>query len=83
MMGVMDTLTDKEDWHKKVFIEDDIEKWREEAMAIPDEDLMAAAAAPSSDWYRASPVNLDAEDLPGTAVTRVKGIMSSVAFDYV
>ncbi|KAK7741270.1 hypothetical protein SLS63_000823 [Diaporthe eres] len=54
MMGIMDMLTDKEDWHKKVFIESVTEKWREEAMAIPDEDLMAAAAAPSSDWYSAS-----------------------------
>lgn len=82
MMGIMDMLTDKEDWHKKVFIESVTEKWREEAMAIPDEDLMAAAAAPSSDWYSASLVGLDAEDIPGTAATRVKGIMSSVAFDY-
>ncbi|KAG6361951.1 hypothetical protein INS49_010180 [Diaporthe citri] len=78
----MDTLTDKEDWHKKVFIESITEKWREEAMAIPDEDVMAAAAAPSSDWYRASLVDMDAEDRPSTAATRVKSIMSRVAFDY-
>lgn len=83
MMGIMDTLTDKDDWHKKIFIESIIEKWREEAMAIPDEDLMAAAAAPSSDWDRASLVGMDAEDRPGTAATRVRGIMSTVAFDYV
>lgn len=73
MMGIMYTLTDKEDWHKKVFIESITEKWREEAMAIPDEDLMAAASL----------VDMDAEDSPSTAVTRVKGIMSSAAFDYV
>lgn len=83
MMGIMDMLTDKEDWYKKVFIGSIVEKWREEVMTIPDEDLMAAAAAPSSDWYRASQVDLDAEDRPGAAATRVKGIMSRGAFDYV
>lgn len=83
MMNIMNKLTDKEDWQKKVFIKSITEKWREEAMAILDEDLMAAAAAPSSDWYRASLGHMDAEDGAGKAATPVQGIMSTVAFDYV
>lgn len=83
MIVIMDILTDKQDWHKKIFIKSITEKWREEAMAILDDDLMAAAAAPSSDWYRASLGHMDAEDGVVKAATRVQGIMSTVAFDYV
>ncbi|KAK1757322.1 hypothetical protein QBC47DRAFT_375666 [Echria macrotheca] len=39
MMLVMDRLTDKPDWHVKVFDQDIVAKWREEALAWPDEDL--------------------------------------------
>ncbi|KAL2128960.1 hypothetical protein VTI74DRAFT_8414 [Chaetomium olivicolor] len=42
MMMVMDCLTDKPDWHVKVFDEEIAEKWRQEALAWPDQDL----------WYR-------------------------------
>lgn len=83
MMGVMNSLTDKKDWHKKVFDEAIVEKWREEAMAIPDQNLMTAAAAPSSDWYRAGPVDVGTEPRPENTSTRVEGIMSKAAFDYV
>lgn len=67
MIVIMDILTDKEDWHKKTFIKSITEKWRAEAMAILDEDLMAAAAAPSSDWYRASLGHMGAENGAGKA----------------
>lgn len=36
MLGIMDKLTDKPDWHKKVFDETIVAKWRQEALAIPD-----------------------------------------------
>ena len=36
MMHIMDRLTDKKDWNKKVFDEGIVAKWREEAKAIPD-----------------------------------------------
>ena len=35
MMIVMDTLTDKPDWHRKVFDDRIARKWTEEALAIP------------------------------------------------
>lgn len=37
MLAVMESLTDKEEWHQKVFDEGIVSKWREEAMAIPGE----------------------------------------------
>ncbi|KAK3904892.1 hypothetical protein C8A05DRAFT_13257 [Staphylotrichum tortipilum] len=40
MMMVMDLLTDKPDWHIKVFDDEIAEKWRQEALAWPDADLM-------------------------------------------
>lgn len=35
MMIVMDTLTDKPDWHRKVFDDKIARKWTDEALAIP------------------------------------------------
>jgi Protein of unknown function (DUF4246) len=49
MMSIMDRLTDKEDWHKKVFDDDIVSKWREEALAIPDEQFRNLA---QSDKYQ-------------------------------
>ncbi|KAL1612138.1 hypothetical protein SLS60_000361 [Paraconiothyrium brasiliense] len=36
MMHIMDRLTDKPDWSKKVWDEEIVDKWRTEAKAIPD-----------------------------------------------
>lgn len=84
MMGVMDKITDKKDWHKKVFDETICEKWREEAMSIPDRDIMAAAAAPQSSWDQEHLARMSMDpDARIEAPTTVKGIMSKVAFDYV
>jgi hypothetical protein len=49
MMSVMDLLTDKENWHKKVFDEKIVAKWRDEALAIPDLDLWNIATNGSGD----------------------------------
>lgn len=38
MMMIMEKLTDKQDWHLKVFDQMIVDKWREEALAIPDEE---------------------------------------------
>lgn len=35
MLGVMSALTDKTDWHKKVFDDEIAAKWKQEACAIP------------------------------------------------
>ena len=39
MMLVMDRLTDKPNWHIKVFDDEIAEKWKTEALAWPNEDL--------------------------------------------
>jgi hypothetical protein len=39
LMLVMDRLTDKPDWHVKVFDDEIAEKWKTEALAWPDADL--------------------------------------------
>ncbi|KAI1423131.1 hypothetical protein F5Y12DRAFT_716640 [Xylaria sp. FL1777] len=44
MMHIMDRLTDKPDWHKKVFDENIVTQWRAEALAYPDEVLWTLAA---------------------------------------
>ncbi|KUI66951.1 hypothetical protein VM1G_01933 [Cytospora mali] len=75
MMSIMDRLTDKKDWHKKVFDDAILEKWREEAMAIPDEEFMKIAAAPQSLW--SSTTGWRKNNPP-----KVKDIMSKDAFDY-
>lgn len=67
MMHVMDRLTDKVDWHKKVFDDKIVAKWRAEALAYPDEVLwvLAATSATSS----SSPP--------------ITGVMTEKTFDYV
>ena len=39
MMLVMDSLTDKVDWHKKIFDAEIVGKWRKEALEQPEEGL--------------------------------------------
>ncbi|PGH14080.1 hypothetical protein AJ80_06084 [Polytolypa hystricis UAMH7299] len=39
MMVLMDRLTDKVDWHKKVFDEEIVAKWRKEALEQPEDQL--------------------------------------------
>ncbi|KAI0429081.1 hypothetical protein F5Y09DRAFT_311426 [Xylaria sp. FL1042] len=66
MMHIMDRLTDKIDWHKKVFDDEIVAQWRAEALAYPDEVLWKLAANNTDD--------------PSIVPTR--GIMSGNAFDY-
>lgn len=44
-MLIMETLTDKPDWHKKVFDDEIVAKWRAEAMAYPNDELWNAAVS--------------------------------------
>ena len=45
MMIVMDRLTDKPDWHQKIFDEEIVSKWTDEALALPVEPLYKQIAA--------------------------------------
>lgn len=67
MMHIMDRLTDKVDWHRKVFDDEIVDKWRIEALAYPDEALWELAVTSTS--------SLDLQP--------IKGIMTKKIFDYV
>jgi hypothetical protein len=50
-MDIMEKLTDKENWHVKVFDEDVVAKWRKEALAIPDDHFWnLAVTAKRQHW---------------------------------
>lgn len=50
VMDVMEKLTDKFDWHKKVF-DEDVTNRRQEALAIPDEELYKLARSGKHQWW--------------------------------
>jgi len=83
MMSIMDRLTDKDDWHKKVFDDEIVSKWRAEALAIPDEQFcMLAKRDRYQYWDEDGNVNVqdgrDAHD-----AEPLKGIMTTNTFDCV
>jgi hypothetical protein len=80
MMNIMDRLTDKEGWHTKVFDDGIVSKWRQEAMAIPDEYFNQLATRDKSHRWGSDgnftythDENLDA----------LEGIMTTHAFNFV
>ena len=77
MMSIMDRLTDKPGWHKKVFDETIVSKWREEALSIPDDEFLKIS------WHAKGWVYNDYEtNLPAT-FKKFTGIMTSHTFDCV
>lgn len=86
MMAIMDRLTDKPEWHRKVFDDAIVSKWKQEAMAVPDEEWMKVAAAPGSEWVRPRRrvIHTDGQTRQvAVAAQEVVGVMSEQAFDYV
>ncbi|KAI1078347.1 hypothetical protein F5B20DRAFT_547833 [Whalleya microplaca] len=71
MMMVMDRLSDKRDWHNKVFDDTIVSKWREEALAIPDRKFNDLVRSCKSRW-----------ELHNDAPQFLKGVFSPEAFDY-
>jgi hypothetical protein len=67
MMDVMEKLTDKPDWNKKVFDKAIVAKWGTEALAVPDYDLYLLAN----------------EDGPDEYGQQLEGILDGNAFDCV
>lgn len=68
MMVLMDRLSDKVDWHKKVFDEEIVSKWRKEALEQPEDKLFSQVV----------------EGRSGIKVSMPRApIMSEAAFDYV
>ncbi|RYP69563.1 hypothetical protein DL771_006078 [Monosporascus sp. 5C6A] len=93
MMFIMEQLTDKENWHKKIFDEEIVAKWRKEALEYPDELLWIQATGRgrknpeqlASEWVRRS---VDEDGLDPTykkswsSLPRLQGIISERGFDY-
>ncbi|KAH7092376.1 hypothetical protein FB567DRAFT_545535 [Paraphoma chrysanthemicola] len=71
MMSVMDKLTDKPDWHKKVFDDEIATKWRDEALAVPNDEFYHLATN-GKRWDGGN--DSDHGETP-------EGIMSEAAFD--
>lgn len=84
MMSIMDRLTDKEDWHKKVFDDTIVSKWRKEAMAIPDEHFWKLATGDKRQWWNKDTGELKIQDDFGSNhVKPLKGVMNAASFDCV
>jgi len=79
MMLVMDRLTDKPDWHKKIFDDNITAKWRAEALAWPDDDLWSRATRGKRD---ARYSGREAGDETGKQ-REIENILSDECFDFV
>lgn len=78
MMHIMDRLTDKKEWNKKVFDEEIVEKWRAEAKAIPDAEFWNAAVSDKWDFY---PFNEEVEEEGEEVVVRFRCLLEGVVND--
>ena len=83
MMDVMEKLTDKQDWHKRVFDAEVVEKWKKEALAIPDQAQWDLSV---SGKYQHFPESSDEFVIPiddGLRRQNSSGIMTEQAFNCV
>ncbi|KAF2019444.1 hypothetical protein BU24DRAFT_419067 [Aaosphaeria arxii CBS 175.79] len=80
MMSVMDRLTDKPEWYHKVFDEQIVAKWREEALEIPDEEFWKMAFAAKSQ-YRSDTELIVRDEWGLEHLEQLEGILSGNAFD--
>lgn len=80
MMSILESLTDKPDWHKKVFDLAIVSKWCQEALAIPDEKWIELA------WrWKDGRIVYDDEDplYLGDEDHKLEGIIDNETFDFV
>jgi hypothetical protein len=86
MMDVMEKITDKQNWHTKVFDDNIVSKWQKEALAIPDEELYKlATSGKSSSFDEIDGVEqLVLEDDRSMSIDQMpRGILNEQAFDSV
>lgn len=82
-MDVMDRLTDKTDWHFKVFNSAIVSKWRDEALAIPNDYWWGlATSAKEQYWTKDGRVKIMAEET-GDLIKVPENIMSVGTFNCV
>jgi hypothetical protein len=84
MMYIMELLTDKEDWHRKILDDGIVAKWRNEALAIPDHDLWTIATYGKSQRSQVDgSVILENDWITTRTVLPLRGIMTANTFDCV
>jgi hypothetical protein len=83
MMDIMEKLTNKEDWHKKVFDEDIVSKWRKEALAIPDLYFWNLAVTAKRQHWGTDDKQPELHDDWPTDQCELEGIMDDSTFDTV
>lgn len=62
MMDVMEKLTDRTEWSRKVFDEEIVAKWKKEALALKDEDFYKLATSGKSQYWGDDGVELRDDD---------------------
>ncbi|KAK0742613.1 hypothetical protein B0T18DRAFT_167361 [Schizothecium vesticola] len=82
MMLAMDRLSDKPDWHIKVFDEDIAAKWRAEIMAWPDDELWNRISNFQPWWLDLLRDNEDGNPWRREPVPCPEGILNDEAADY-
>ncbi|KAK4173741.1 hypothetical protein QBC36DRAFT_303405 [Triangularia setosa] len=92
MTLLMDRLTDKPDWHKKVFNEETVAKWKREALAAPEDDIWNSIITDEllerareqlqakAEWEPESYESVEWPELPRKPARQ--NIISEKAFDY-
>lgn len=81
MMSVMESLTDKVDWHLKVNNDTIVSKWRTEALAVPNDHWFNLATSAKTVHYQADGhVHLHSDSVD---VMIPENIMSKTAFEFV
>jgi hypothetical protein len=80
MMSIMDRLTDKEDWQKKVFDEEIVSKWCGEALAIPDEQFCRLATSDKAQYWDEEGNLSMRDDWSAQDKKPLKGIMNAHTF---
>jgi len=83
MMHIMDQLTDKKDWEKKVFDDTIVSKWREEALAMPDSHFMRLSTSGKGGWTYADGNLTRADDGDIERIGPTVPIMTGNTFDCV
>lgn len=82
MMAIMDRLTDKEDWHKKVFNDGIVSKWREEALAIPDDEFNRLATGYKEQWWENGKLTMG-PDNGAEHIVSLEGVVTEKTFNVV
>ncbi|QRD01789.1 hypothetical protein JI435_144630 [Parastagonospora nodorum SN15] len=77
MMDVIERLTDKTEWSRKVFDEEIVAKWKKEALALKDEDFYRLATSGKSQYWGDDGVELRDDD----GGVMPDNILNGVAFD--